>query len=461
MKRGLTAGAILCSVALAAAEPPKLGTLRYDEDYAYLRDPSARSGAWWEPLKFIPLTRSGDVYLTLGNETRLRYEVLHNDNFGDGPQDEDGYLWLRMLPLADLHAGEHLRFFGQLISAWALDREPFERGIDENRFDVLQAFADFRFALPPPDQHLTIRVGRQMLKYGSDRLISNRYGPNVLQTFDGVKAFAELGLWQVDAFWVRPVESDLRELDDKADNKRALWSLYLTRHFDSKKEKGLDAYYIGYENDDATFNQGSARERRHTLGARLFGNAAGWDWNAEGFYQFGTFGAGNIRAWSVGSDTGYTFSNLRWPPRLSLKANIISGDDDPSDANLQTFNALFPRGKYFGEMGLLGPYNLINLHPSMELELNQHWSASLAALFYWRESTGDGIYDNAGNLVRPNGSSSARYIGGQAEFLVNYHPFRNLEFECAVSRFAPGRFIEETGRSDDAYFASAEVRFTF
>ena len=43
-------------------------------------------------------------------------------------------------------------------------------------------------ALRPPDQHLTIRVGRQMLSYGSGRLISNRYGPNVLETFDGVRA---------------------------------------------------------------------------------------------------------------------------------------------------------------------------------------------------------------------------------------------------------------------------------
>jgi hypothetical protein len=141
--------------------------------------------------------------------------------------------------------------------------------------------------------------------------------------------------------------------------------------------------------------------------------------------------------------------------------NIISGDDNPGDADLQTFNALFPKGKYFGEIGLLGPYNLINLHPSLEIDMNKHWSASLAAAFYWRENTGDGIYDKAGNLVRPAASTSARHIGTQMELLVNYHPFRNLELECSLSRFAPGRFIEETGRSKDAYFASAEIRFMF
>jgi hypothetical protein len=283
----------------------------------------------------------------------------------------------------------------------------------------------------------------------------------VPETFDGVKAFAEFDSWHFDAFWVRPVESDFRELDDQANDKRSLWSLYVTRHFDSKKVNGFDAYYIGYRNDDATFNQGSAPERRHTLGTRIFGKVFDWDWNAEGFYQLGTFGAGDIHAWSVGSDTGYTFSKLGWTPRLSLKANVISGDENPANAELQTFNALFPKGKYFGEIGLLGPYNLINLHPSVEIDMSKHWSASFAAVFYWRESTRDGIYDNAGNLVRPDGSSSARYIGTQAEMLVNYHPFRSLEFEFAIARFTPGRFIEETGNSDNAYFASAEIRFTF
>jgi hypothetical protein len=435
--------------------------MRYDEDYLYLRDPGARSGAWWEPLKFIPLNASGYVYLTFGNEARLRYEVLRNHNFGEGPQDDDGYMWLRTLPSADLHVGEHFRAFGQLVSAFAVDREPFERRVDENRFDVLQAFTDFRFALLQPERHLTIRLGRQMLKYGSDRLISNRYGLNVPESFDGLKAFAQFGSWQVDAFWVRPVESDFRVLDDEHDDKRALWSLYLTKHLDAQKKTGLDTYYIGYESNAATFNQGTAPERRHTLGTRIFGISSGWDWNAEGIYQFGTFGDGNIRGWSVGSDTGYTFTKTRLSPRVSLKANIISGDDDPTDPDLQTFNPLFPRGNYFGGMRLLGPYNLINLHPSLALELHKHWSATLSAIFYWRENTGDGIYDNAGNLVRADGSSTERYIGGQAEFLINYHPSRNLEIECAVSHFTPSSFIEETGRSADAIFVSAEIRLTF
>ena len=59
---------------------------------------------------------------------------------------------------------------------------------------------------------------------------------------------------------------------------------------------GLDAYYLGYHNADSTYQQETATETRHTLGLRVWGERAGWDWNWELIVQWGTFGAGHIRA---------------------------------------------------------------------------------------------------------------------------------------------------------------------
>jgi len=61
-------------------------------------------------------------------------------------------------------------------------------------------------------------------------------------------------------------------------------------------------------------------------------------------YQWGSFGRGEIRGWMVASDTGYTFPSLPLKPRLGVKANIASGDEEPADQDLQTFNHLFPKG---------------------------------------------------------------------------------------------------------------------
>jgi len=52
------------------------------------------------------------------------------------------------------------------------------------------------------------RVGRQWLIYGFQRLISNRYGPNVPLPFDGFRAVLKAAPWNVDAFAVKPVETN-------------------------------------------------------------------------------------------------------------------------------------------------------------------------------------------------------------------------------------------------------------
>ena len=122
---------------------------------------------------------------------------------------------------------------------------------------------------------------------------------------------------------------------------------------------------------------------------------------------------------------------------MGLKANLISGDDDPNDLDLQTVNPLFPKDKYFGELSLLGPYNLINLHPSIGIELGAGWALSLASVFYWRQSTGDGIYDNGGNLIRGDLGNKARFIGTQVEVVLEYEYSRNRH-PCVVLAVPPG-----------------------
>jgi hypothetical protein len=441
-------------------QPPPLSTLRYIEDYAYLRNPAARTGAWWEPFKYVPLNQSGEVYLTTGLEVRARYESYTNNLWGGASAPDDSYVWLRAMPLADLHLGSHVRVFGQFITAFAEGMQDGPSPIDEDRFDLLQGFADLQLPLRT-NATVTLRGGRELLAYGSERLIGLRYGPNVLRSFDGIKAFFTADPWQIDAFYARPVAADVGVFDDTTERHRSLWALYMTRTLSFGQKTGMDLYYIGYENDRATFNQGTGKERRHTLGTRFFGQAGEWEWNWEAFYQFGDFARCSISAWSVASDTNYTVKALPFTPRFGLKANIISGDDDPHDSDLQTFNALFPKGKYFGELSPLGPANLINVHPSIQFDLGHGWTLAGVALFYWRENRHDGIYDLAGQVARGDGGARARFIGMQAEGVLTYEHSRNLDFLVSYSEFYPGAFIEATGPSRTIQLMAAEMRFWF
>src|SRR5262245_24322688 len=84
------------------AHPPSFKQLRYDENYAYLSDPALRTD-FLDAIKFIPLSKSGESWLTLGGEIRERYEYYHHSQWGLGPQDDNGYLLQRYMIHADTH----------------------------------------------------------------------------------------------------------------------------------------------------------------------------------------------------------------------------------------------------------------------------------------------------------------------------------------------------------------------
>jgi hypothetical protein len=118
------------------------------------------------------------------------------------------------------------------------------------------------------------------------------------------------------------------------------------------------------------------------------------DFDDEALWQFGTFGSGNIRAWTVATETGYRFPNMPLKPRFSVKADISSGDH-PASNTLGTFNPLFPKGDYFGVLATTGPgpINFIDVHPHVEIALPHNVAASFDWIVQWRESLDDGVYN--------------------------------------------------------------------
>src|SRR5712691_62492 len=194
---------------------PIYSETRYDDDFSYLRD-SACANDVWDPLKFISLDQDKDWYLSLGGEVRERYERFHNPLWGEQPQSPGGFLLQRYLLFGDLHLGENVRIFSELMSDWENARVGEPRPmIDQDQLDFTQFFVDLTLHPFGSDTSLTLRVGRQWLIYGSQRLISNRYGPNVPLPFDGARAILNAAPWRVDAFATKPVETNPGVFDDQ------------------------------------------------------------------------------------------------------------------------------------------------------------------------------------------------------------------------------------------------------
>jgi hypothetical protein len=438
---------------------PEFKLSRQDEDWSGLRDRLSRNDIL-DSFKFIPFNQDESMWLTLGGEARERYEFFQNANWGRGPQDDGGYLLHRLMLHADAHFGDHFRLFTQFKSGTESDLNGGPRPTDRDDFDLHQLFADVRSGFGDGDS-ATLRLGRQELSFGSQRLVSVRESPNVRQSFDGIRGTVCWNDWQFDAFATRPVETKRGVFDDNPDPGTKFWGLYVVAPFPLLKGGKMDFCYLGLQRDSAAFEQATANELRHSIGTRLWGSNAGWDWNLESVYQFGDFGGGNISAWTAASDVGFTFEHIVWSPRFGLKADATSGDHNPNDRGLETFNPLFPKGAYFGETGLIGPENHIDLHPSIALHPIHSLTFTTDADFFWRESTYDGVYNSGLALVRPGINGGARYVGTQTSVQIEWQLQRRVTWTANYAHFFAGAFLHENPPGADVNYFSTWITFRF
>ena len=433
------------NVASTAASPERnFKLLSEDEDWSFLRNPSLREDAW-DRIKYIPLrSQTKDWYLSIGGEAREVWEQIGNDNWGQYPY-MNSYLNERYMLHFDIHYGGHVRTFVELKSGLNSFRIGGPRPIDEKKLDFQAAFLEAGTSTGP--RWVMLRVGRQELDYGSGRLIDVREGPNVRLSFDGFLVKSQVDSWHIDGLAMRPDLDNPGFFDNAPNHAVGFWGVYVTRPV--FRDATIDAYYLGLDRQQAAFERGTAQEVRQSLGARLSVPIAtqrpGLDFDYEGVWQFGTFGTGNIRAWTVASETGYRFPKAPLKPRFSAKADISSGDN-PKSRTLGTFNPLFPKGNYFGVLATTGPgpINFIDFHPHVETSFPHNVSLSVDWIFQWRESLEDGVYAVPGFLIRPADGSQARFVGHRPGTELRWQENRHLWLQADYGIFYAGEFLKET-----------------
>ncbi len=443
--------------AKAGSDAPPFQSLRFEENYEYLKDKQKRAEPLDE-LKYIPLGRK-DWYLSIGGEIRLRYETYRNTGFGAGAQDSNGYFLQRYLLHSDWHFGKNVRIFAQLQSGLINDRNGGPRPTDKDNLDLHQAFFDYRF-YHTKKRSLTIRVGRQEVEFGSGRLISASEGTNIRRSFDAIRPIYKQGKWTANGLLAKLVGTERGVFDDLPINNQTFWGVGAVRSRQTGRG-GWSFYYLGIDRKTARFNQGAAREIRHTFGGRAWGVHGRFDYNYELIGQTGSFGAARIRAFAAVSDTGFNLPKIRFEPRFGGRASITSGDRNPGDRHLQSFNPLFPGTAYSGSIALVGPTNIMDLTPSLRLSLNKKATFSFDSAFYWRQSLNDGLHGINVNLQRTGNLSRERFVGGLPSARLDYRINRHFTCTAIYSHLFPGKFLKETPPGKDVDYFSTWATYRF
>lgn len=445
---------ILCfSTAESYGQSIKL--MRYDEDYSNLKD-SSRS--FYNSLKFLPVSANKKIYLTFGGEIREEIGGKINEDWIKGQGFNSSFLQRYSL-YADLNVGERLRFFGQVNSGLENGSKYGPSPVDEDQLAIQNLFAEYRILNNPTDK-LAVRVGRQEINYGSGRLISVREGTTVRQYFTGAKLMYASPKFAIDAFVLEADDVNFGVFDNKPSHQANLWGAY--SNLNIEKGGNFDFYYLGARRDKAEFEEGTGKELRHTLATRYWKSGGGFIYNLEAAYQFGTFGTGNINAWTTAIEFGYMFEETKFKPSINLRNDYISGDKKAGDGNLQTFNPLYPKGGYFGFNPLIGPSNLIDLHPYLTLTMSDKLTVQADVVFNWRYSLNDGIYRPSGNFNTAGSFSNNRFIGTTYLLSADYRFNNYLSVSCGGQYFRVGRFIKDLVPSfANSKFFNTQISFKF
>ena len=238
------------------------------------------------------------------------------------------------------------------------------------------------------------------------------------------------------------------------------WGVY--SRFKSLKSPGfVEAYYLGFQVDQALYDNAIGEETRHTIGARRFGVIKGrLQYNSEIIFQFGKVGNQNVSAFNIETDWHYLFKDSK-DSKVGLKLEYTSGDRDNTDDKLNTFNPMFVNPAYYSLATTVTPMNLISVHPSFSMKPRKDVNVYLEWASFWRASKDDGLYRPARFFARTGENVQDKTIGHQIAWSVNYQLNRNISFNVFSSYFIAGNFLEASGASEDIFHIAPTINIRF
>lgn len=437
-----------------ALQPPS----GFDADYRYIEKPDYDRNDPFDHLKRIHPT--SDTMLTIGGQSSARYMNEVDSRLGAANND---YTLFRNRVWADLWYTESFRIYGEFISALVNGNDLTQLPIDKNEADLLNLFAEVKVC-DLGGAPVFVRVGRQEMLFGSQRLISTVDWANTRRTFEGVRAYRRTEELDVDLFAMHPVIVNPTTFD-KADTKALFYGAWAT--YRPNKDTAIDLYFLGLRNGSQLADRYVPAIRGDqdicTLGARAAGSDGSFLYDFEGMTQWGNSARRDVKACAFTAEVGWHFVEHRWHPQVWVGYDYASGTSNPLSTDDRTFNPLFPFGHYyFGYLDLVGRQNIEDVNFQV-VAFPDSWVTLVGQFHHFQLAEArDFLYNAAGRPTRrsPLGIAS-RDVGNEIDLLANFHVTAHQDLLIGYSKLFAGQFIRDTGPnvSPELFYAMYNFRW--
>jgi len=406
---------------------------------------------------------------TVSSDLRERYQSFNNYNFNSAVDNNRWEFDSRLYLKAKGDFGNGLTAFIEPQAVIIQNHTRVNRTQNFSQADLFQAYLQYDVG------DVALRVGRQNLVYGDQRLLGHLGWKDVARTFDGVKAMYHAGPVKLDVFAVHP--ADIVAMTPKTAapqgkslvtwEDRRLIGAYGTYSFDAKN--GMDAYLINWHhNQHAAVGKG---RNMNTFGTRLFGQWNGFDAKAEAVFQTGTWsntGGNNVsqKASAYAVKAGYTVDF--WKTRFGVEYDYSPGDNKTDPTTHKTF--VFPfhtNHAHYGEMDFFSWANMKDLRFSLKTSpLAGLTLIGNAHLLYLAEAKGDWVnVVGVGNVFAGAPGYRQTKAGNEIDLKLVYKvaAMQGLKVVGLYGIFNPGAAVSERngGKADSAKFGYLLAQYVF
>lgn len=269
-----------------------------------------------------------DIKVKIGGQIRPRFEARDA-----GIDDYDLATTMRVRTHVDAKLSTDARVFIQVqdVRAWGEETHTLNDFRADN-FDLHQGYFEIEHF---KNTTLSMRVGRQALSLGGQRLIGAVDWAQQGRAFDGVRLTATPNGGKIDLVGMKLAEASLAHV---------VYDAYLFGAYAQiTQPKNVNIDFYGFYNRA----KGNLKTDQFTFGGRLAGNQARWNYRFEGAFQTGKRNGDDVKAYMIGGRIGAVFGGGR--SAVTLWYDYLSGDDDLHDHKTKVFDTLFATNhKFYG-----------------------------------------------------------------------------------------------------------------
>ena len=405
-----------------------------------------------------PVNSELPSWLRLSGEYRIRAEGYEGGAYTAG--NNEGYLLSRFQLNMDVRLS-WFRVFAQAQDARVLGNDTIPSAFPyQDSFDLRQAFLELGNM---EKGHFAVRAGRQELIFGDQRILGTANWLNTPRSFDAVRAVVNYGNVRVDAFSaavVNPIEGTFDH--SKAGNN--LHGLYgsITHVLPGAT---IEPYFFWHLGAGLRTEEGlAARRSTKTLAVRIARKPQDkLDYEAHLLRQYGSIGSDSVSAYAMNFDLGYTWSKARLHPRIYADYAYASGDKNPLDGKINTFDQIYPSNHgLYGIVDLVGWQNLRDLKVGVELKPIK--KLTIATVFHDLNlaNSRDALYNGVGNAVVRNAAGTAgSHIGREWEGTGAFPITKYLMSGIGYGHLFPGDFIKKATKGSSYNISFLFLTYSF